>query len=194
MVQTPAKSMTLEEFLALPETKPASEFIDGQIVQKPMPTGGHSAIGTELPPAINQTLKTEKIARAFVELRCVFDGRAIVPDIAVFAWDRISRDSDGGVTNEEFESAPNWIIEILSPDQNQAKIVKKILHCFQHGTQMGWLINPDELSIFVYIPQAQGQFLTNFYDLDAPDEQLAVPEFAKGLSLTVGQIFGWLED
>ncbi len=27
--------LSLEEFLALPETKPASEYIDGQIYQKP---------------------------------------------------------------------------------------------------------------------------------------------------------------
>lgn len=30
---------TLEEFLKLPETEPASEFIDGEIIQKPSPQG-----------------------------------------------------------------------------------------------------------------------------------------------------------
>lgn len=39
MVQVSGKSFTLEEFLKLPETKPASEYIDGQILQKPMPQG-----------------------------------------------------------------------------------------------------------------------------------------------------------
>jgi Uma2 family endonuclease len=34
MVQTQPKGITLEEFLKLPETKPASEYIDGQIIQK----------------------------------------------------------------------------------------------------------------------------------------------------------------
>jgi Uma2 family endonuclease len=37
MVQVPTKPLTLEEFLVLPETKPASEFIDGNIIQKLMP-------------------------------------------------------------------------------------------------------------------------------------------------------------
>ena len=37
MVQTSLKPITLEDFLKLPETKPASEFIDGQMLQKPMP-------------------------------------------------------------------------------------------------------------------------------------------------------------
>lgn len=39
MVQTPSPTLTLDEFLKLPETKPASEYIDGQIIPKPMPQG-----------------------------------------------------------------------------------------------------------------------------------------------------------
>jgi Uma2 family endonuclease len=44
MTRILAKSLMLEEFLALAETKPASEYINGQIIQKPMPQGKHSAI------------------------------------------------------------------------------------------------------------------------------------------------------
>ena len=29
--------LTLEDFLQLPETKPASEYIEGEITQKPLP-------------------------------------------------------------------------------------------------------------------------------------------------------------
>jgi Uma2 family endonuclease len=36
MVQTPTKLLTLEEFLQLPETEPASEYIHGLIIQKPI--------------------------------------------------------------------------------------------------------------------------------------------------------------
>lgn len=36
MLQTPSKPLTSEEFLKLPETKPASEYIDSQIIQKPI--------------------------------------------------------------------------------------------------------------------------------------------------------------
>lgn len=31
--------LTLEDFLKLPETEPASEFINGEIIQKPMSQG-----------------------------------------------------------------------------------------------------------------------------------------------------------
>ncbi len=43
MVQAPTK-ITLDEFLKLPETKPYSEYIKGQIFQKPMPQGKHSQL------------------------------------------------------------------------------------------------------------------------------------------------------
>jgi Uma2 family endonuclease len=72
MLKTPTKSLTLEEFLQFPETKPAQEYIDGKIIAKPMPQGKHSTIQTELATVINLTLKPHFIARAFSELRCTF--------------------------------------------------------------------------------------------------------------------------
>jgi Uma2 family endonuclease len=185
MVQTPTRPLTLEEFLGLPETEPASEYINGQIIQKPMPQGEHSAVQTELPPAINLVIKTQKIARAFSELRCTFGGRSIVPDISVFIWDRIPRKENGGVANV-FESAPDWVIEILSPDQSQTKVTKNILHCLKFGTQIGWLIDPSEHCVFVYLPDRP----TAFYD--EPTAKLPVPEFAKEFNLTVENLFAWL--
>lgn len=78
MVQAPSKTLTLAEFLQLPETKPASEYIDGQIIQKPMPQGKQSVIQGELLPAINGVVKPKRIARTFPELPCTFRSRSTV--------------------------------------------------------------------------------------------------------------------
>ena len=187
MVQTPTTPLTLEEFLKLPETKPASEYLDGHIIQKPMPQGEHSAIQTELASAINAVLKPKHRARAFCELRCTFGGRSTVPDISVFTWERIPRKENGRVANV-FAIAPDWTIEILSPDRSQTKVTKNILHCLKHETQMGWLIDPEELSVFVYLPDRP----TDVFD--EPEACLPVPEFAQDFSLTLGELFGWLLD
>ncbi len=80
------KAIALDEFLQQPETKPASEFMNGQITQKPMPQGEHSLIQSRLCENINQATKPNQAGYAFPELRCVFGGAAIVPDIAVFYW------------------------------------------------------------------------------------------------------------
>lgn len=187
MVQTHSKSLSLNEFLQLRETKPAREFIDGQIIQKPMPQGKHSTVQSDLVLAVNSLLKPQHIARAYSELRCTFGGRSIVPDVAVFTWERIPRDENGKVLNT-FTLFPDWTIEILSPDQNQTKVVRNILHCLAHGTQMGWLIDPEEELVFVYFAD---RTLAIF---EAASDRLPVPPFAEAFNLTVGQMFDWLRE
>lgn len=187
MVQTPSKPLTLEEFLKLPETKPATEYIDGQIIQKPMLQGKHSTIQGELVTAINAVLRYKRIARAFPELRCSFGAHSTVPDVSVFVWDRIKRDRNGEIANV-FKAAPDWTIEILSPDQSQTKVTKNTLHCLKYETQMGWLIDLDEQTVFVYLPEQQTEVF------EESGEQILVPSFASELRLTVGDLFDWLLD
>ncbi len=86
MVITAARLYSLEAFLESPETKPASEFINGQITQKVMPQGEHSRLQVKLCTNINQVVEIPKIAYAFAELRCTFGVVSIVPDISVFRW------------------------------------------------------------------------------------------------------------
>ena len=185
MVQVPSKTLTLAEFLELPETKPVSEYVDGQIIQKPMPQGKHSAIQGEFVAAINGVVKHKRIARAFPELRCTFGGRSTVPDIVVFIWSRIPRDENGEVANT-FPIAPDWTIEILSPDRSQTKVTKNILCCLKHGTQIGWLIDPNEQTVFVYLPKQETEVF------DEPDEIIPMPSFASDFHLTIKDLFAWL--
>lgn len=65
---------SLEEFLQLPETEPASEYINGEINQKIMPKSKHSRLQIKICNAINAVTEAEKIAYAFPELRCNFGG------------------------------------------------------------------------------------------------------------------------
>ncbi len=51
---------------------------------------------------------------------------------------------------------------------------------------MGWLIDPKEKSVFVYLPNQA----TKVYE--EPETKLPVPEFAKDFSLTVESLFNWL--
>ena len=180
---TAVKSTTLEEFLLLPETKPASEFINGQIIQKPMPQGEHSQLQIELCENINQLTKPQKIAKAFPELRCVFGGIAIVPDIAVFRWERIPRLSSGRIANR-FETYPDWAIEILSPDQRYKLVLAKLLHCAEYGTEMGWLLDAEDESILVVDRDRRVRELKN-------SDRLPVIT-GIDLELTAAEVFSWL--
>jgi Uma2 family endonuclease len=186
MVSTQIKSPTLEQFLALPETKPASEYIAENIIQKPMPQGKHSLLRLRLLTFINSILIESKIAIAFPELRCTFGGRSIVPDVVVLKIENIPKDDDGEISNV-VTIAPNWVIEILSPDQSTTKVIKNIIHCLEWGTEVGWLIDPAEKTIFIYQRDKQVQIM------DILDLQLLVPTFAQSIKVTAGEIFNWLK-
>ena len=183
MVQAPSPTMTLEGFLSLPETKPASEFIHNRVVQKPMPQGEHSILQVGLCKAIDSAAEPERTAKAFSELRCVFGGAAIVPDVSVFRWSRIPRTASGRIANR-FEIQPDWAIEILSPDQAQTRPLENLLHCAEHGTELGWLLDPEAETVLTVSENARVKLYRG-------DSVLPV---LSGLTLvlTAEEVFNWL--
>jgi Uma2 family endonuclease len=184
MVRAASKSLTLEEFLKLPETKPASEYINGEIIQKPMPKTRHSRLQGKLTSKINNVVEELQIAYAFPELRCTFGGRSIVPDIAVLKWNRIEFNHDGEPVDDVLV-APDWTIEILSPEQSSNRVTGNILHCLKHGSQLGWLIDPDDRSILIFLPNRQPEICQG-------NDSLLLLEGIE-LELTAEQVFNWLK-
>jgi Uma2 family endonuclease len=150
MTFTPTLSLT--EFLSQPniESSPAWELINGRTVQKPMPTLFHSRLQRNLVNYIN--FYTQEL-EAIQELRCIVPPYSPVPDIAVIIASRLPEE-DGA-----FNGAPDWLIEILSPDQSTLTLQNKILHCLNNGTQLAWLIDLTRQQIWVW----QGDNLPNIY-------------------------------
>lgn len=177
-------TITLEGFLKTSETKPASELINGKIYQKPMPSGEHSTLQTELVTKINQISKPKKIAYARTELRCTFGGRSIVPDISIFTWERISRNEDGSIANK-VNISPDWIIEILSPDQSVNRLIEKITFSFEYGTKLGWLIDPERKRVMIFQDNQMPEMKTG-------TETLVVPDVIKDWQFSVVDLFSWL--
>ncbi len=184
MAISKSASPALEEFLKLPETKPASEYIDGEIIQKPTPKTRHSRLQGKLIDAINEVTEVGRIAYAFPELLCTFGDRSIIPDIAVFRWQNIEIDENEEPLDNVF-IAPDWTIEILSSGQSSNRITGNILHCLNHNCQLGWLVDPDDRSIIVFQPQQQPKLFRQ-------EDNLVVLEGVE-LCLTADQVFSWLK-
>ncbi len=159
----------IAEFLCQPniEASPAWELINGGPQQKPMPTLFHSRLQRNLVNYINH--HTEQF-EAVQELRCVVPPYSPVPDISVVACERFS-DEDGPL-----EGAPDWLIEILSPDQSTLKLQGKILHCLSNGTQLAWLIDITRQQVWVWL----GDDLPRIYS-----EEDLLPSLGEIPSLTV---------
>jgi Uma2 family endonuclease len=178
------EKISLADFLILPETKPAQEYINGRILEKTMPQGEHSILQTRLVTAINQAILPDKLAHAFTELRCTFAECSIVPDIAIFYWERIPKNAQGRIVNR-FEVHPDWIIEILSPEQSANRVIKKIIFCLEQGTQLAWLIDPEDESITIFELNKMPKVKANL-------DILPVLAGMQNINLSVQDIFSWL--
>lgn len=166
----------LAEFLSLPniEASPAWELIDGRKIQKPMPTLFHSRLQRNLVNYINA--HAEEV-EAIQEFRCLVPPYSPVPDISVVAVERLPKE-DGLL-----EGAPDWLIEIRSPDQSMLELQDKILHCLGHGTRLAWLIAPGRQQVWVW----QGDELPIIYSaLDVLPTLGGLPE------LTVNQVMAMI--
>jgi Uma2 family endonuclease len=180
-------SLSLEAFLAFPETQPASEYAHGIIIQKSMPKGKHSRLQTRLARAIDLIAEDFKIALALTELRCTFSGRSIVADIAVIRWQNLAFDPDGEISNL-FNHPPDWIIEILSPEQSSALVIEKILFCLKEGSELGWLLDPATKSIIVFQNGSTQIYFAN----TEPQQPLPVLTGLETWQITAKDIFAWL--
>lgn len=187
VVTTQSKQkISLEEFLTLPETKPYSEYLNnGTIRQKPMPQGEHSIIQIELASLINKLGKSTKLVYALPELRCTFGGKSIVPDISVFEWQRLLKTETGKIANK-FTIPPDWVIEILSPEQSANQVINKIIFCLKQGTKLGWLIDTADESVMVFQPN-------QLPEIKLGEEIVTVLQCIPNWQLSVEQMFNWLK-
>ncbi|MCC5637580.1 Uma2 family endonuclease [Nostoc sp. CHAB 5844] len=183
MTASPSKILTLEEFLKLPELEnsPAWEYVDGVVMQKPMPKTRHSILQKRLLIEIDSHSDDYT---ALPELRCTFAGRSVVPDIAVIAWNRIPI-NEKGEPEDNFTQAPDWTIEILSPEQKVTRVIDNILHCLKHGCQLGWMLDPDDYSVLIFAPGKE---------LEVCRGNSILPVL-KGVNftLTAERVFAWLQ-
>jgi Uma2 family endonuclease len=165
-------SMSLTEFLtqANLESSPAWELIEGRVVQKTMPTLFHSRLQRNLVNYINE--RTDKF-EAIQELRCIIPPYSPVPDIVVIAVNCLS-DVDG-----PFQGAPDWLIEIRSPDQSTLDLQTKIIHCLANGTKLAWLIDFNHEQVWVW----QGDSLP----IICSGEDV-LPSYNLGFELTVNAV------
>jgi Uma2 family endonuclease len=176
--------LTLDEFLKLPEKKPALEYADGEVTQKVSPQADHSRLQESFARAINNFAESRRLAIAFTELRTTFAGASRVPDVAVYRWDRIPLDEAGRIRGRMTEP-PDIAIEIISPEQTVASQVRRCLWFVANGVALALLLNPDDDTVRLFRPGEEPVTLEAQERVDFGD---VLPGFAP----TVQEIFASL--
>jgi Uma2 family endonuclease len=138
---------TIDEIYALPEGTRA-ELIDGQIYMMTPPNTRHQRITGQLYNEISNYIQSkEGTCEPFIAPFAVFlndDNRNYVePDISVIC------DSDK-LDDQGCHSAPDWIIEVVSPSSIQMDYFTKLFQYRTAGVREYWIVNPLKNQILVY--------------------------------------------
>ena len=180
--------MSLQEFLALPEEKPALEFKDGVVAQKMAAKPVHGAIQSYLVEVINQFARPRRLGIGFSETRFNEDDWSPVPDVAFYRRESLTVRR----APADFTAAPDLAIEILSPGQTVTDLLQKCLDYLERGTRVAVLVHPAEETVFVL---RQGETLA----LLKGDSRVKLDDVLPGFELTVHQLFAavnwsWLDE
>jgi Uma2 family endonuclease len=175
---------SLEQFLRLPEEKPALEYIEGRVSQKVSPQGWHSRLQAALLDHLNRVALPARRAFAFPELRVTFAGESKVPDISVFRWERIPRDETGRIRNVVLES-PDIVFEIVSREQSVNSLIQRCLWFVDNGVHVAFLVDPGDESVIAF---ESGEKITVRRGVDRIDLGGLLPDF----DLTVEALFASL--
>ena len=143
--------VTLQQFLALPESKPYLELMDGEVHEKPMPNNSHGELVAELIYLLkvyqrrNGTFRiVTEVRHADVEHQWVF-----LPDVSVTLSARVA-DVPGTSAGGPVLVMPDIAIEVLSPEDRPGMVARRVEYYRRAGVALVWIVDPEAESITVW--------------------------------------------
>ena len=175
------RGLSLEQFLALPEEKPALEYAEGKVTQKVSPKAKHSRLQLKFAEQLDKAGQEGRLSLAFPELRTTFGGASRVPDISVYRRERVPVDTAGEL-EDNFREPPDIAVEIVSPEQSVNALVRRCLWYVANGVAIALLVDPADESVLAFRP---GQPAMAWHAQDRIDVSDVLP----ALQLTVDELF-----
>ncbi len=150
--------MTLEQFLRLPEEKPALEFENGMVTQKVSPQRQHGFLQRGICGLIDRCGEPAGLAVALPEQRVTFADWSPVPDVAVYRWESIETNAVGDYANDD-TVVPIIVFEIVSPEQNASDQAAKCRGYVERGVILALVVNHLDKSIGVFASGVEPRWL-----------------------------------
>ncbi|HWF09870.1 MAG TPA: Uma2 family endonuclease [Bryobacteraceae bacterium] len=141
------------------------EFVEGKLIQRPMPTWEHAAMQGFLIRelwAVCSTMGFFAVPEQRVQTRT---RRFRVPDVCVVTAKPEGEPGRGIVT-----LPPYFCIEILSPEDTAVETMEKVREYLQFGVEWVWVIDPVSRSGQVHsrsgVAYVEGAFSTDRFEID----------------------------
>lgn len=154
MIATAAKEQkvwTEAELEGLPEDGFIHEVVNGQLVMSPKNNFYHGQICTRLLIAIGNLVRERRLGVVLDSSTGFWmqNRNCRAPDISFISRARLANTGFEPRTKKFFPGAPDLAVEILSPNNTRAEIEGRLLDFFDSGTQLAWIVNPEDESVEV---------------------------------------------
>jgi Uma2 family endonuclease len=181
------EQLTLDEFLRLPEEKPALEYERGVITQKMAPLGWHGLLQGDLYFRFRTHGGPVRRLKAMPETRVTWtaEGKSYVPDVIAYRLERVPLDPHGLVTNH-VTLPPDIAVEIWSPGQVLGDQIDRCRWYVAHDVPVALLVHPERRRAWTFRPGAERGPLTGTDLIDLSD-------VSQGLAFTVEELFEELQ-
>ncbi|HAZ46997.1 MAG TPA: Uma2 family endonuclease [Cyanobacteria bacterium UBA11369] len=179
MIQTQNK-LTLDEFLALPESDVTYELVDGEAIPKMSPKRFHSRLTVALCMLLTQWCQDRGEVGVEWAIALKRNNRdwMPVPDLLYISYTRLPLDR---VVDEACPVPPELVIEIISPDQTFGDLSEKAIDYLNAGVSRVWIVDAKARTITIFYPDAPPQTIRG--------DALLTDSILEGLQLTPAQIF-----
>jgi Uma2 family endonuclease len=147
--------LTYEEWLKLPEVEGVEEVINGEVRRMPHHKWNHARIVEELARQLRAQLNPENVYVVTSVFGLVIRREPLttrVPDLTVFVASQLV-EVDGYI-----HSAPELIVEVLSPANTRVERTEKLRDYESIGVPEVWVVSPEAVSVEVL--RLQGGHLT----------------------------------
>jgi Uma2 family endonuclease len=143
-VAQPVKKWTEAELESLPDDGYNHEVVNGQLVMSPKNNFEHGDICVRLVEALSAFVRARRLGVVLDSSTGYWmaNRNCRAPDISFIAKERLR-----GLKRppkQFFRGAPNLAVEILAPSNTLIEIRERLDDFFNSGTQIAWIIHPDE--------------------------------------------------
>lgn len=178
MGNTVTKPLTIEEFerLDLPEDR-EWELHGGELVGVTLPALIHRRLQQRLVEILQSQFPDAEVLMEYpFEIKERLELRSA--DVGVASPSRVPSAGE-----KRMNGAPDMVVEVLSPSNSLPKLKLYRKLCFESGTAVFWVVDPDDATVEVYL---KDQKLHRVWELG---EQIPVSLFGREVTVSVDEIF-----
>jgi Uma2 family endonuclease len=175
------RSITLEEYLALPEDGYRHEVSRGRLIREPQPGDDHGEICAQITGLLHDYLKQNPIGRLRVSSGVLLSREPLTvrgPDVSFVSASRLAY----GKADPFFNGAPDLAVEVVSPSNRAAALLEKIAEYFAAEAKVVWVVYSRTKSIAVHLANGEVSIV-------AGDEVLTALDVLPGFSVPAYMVF-----